>query len=282
MAVDGPSPLATLPSLLRDEPGLTRALSEPQARLAIVEVARPISIAALAHLSNRRPLVVACPTGAMAGQLYDDLCQYLGADAVAHFPAWETLPFERVSPAVETMGQRLEVLWRLRDHQRCPQVIVAGVRALLQKLGPGAVDVEPIVIRPNSIVDPDQLAAQLVEFGYRREEVVEHRGEFARRGAIVDVYPSTADAPIRIDLWGDEVDRLTVFGVNDQRSIDDLDEVDDLPGPRADPDRRRTRPRQRPDRRRTVGSRTMGTTGGRRPLRGDGVVGAVAGRRRRC
>ncbi len=217
------APLAALPAQLRDEPGLTRAFDDPNARLAIVEVARPVSIAALANLSNHRPLVVACPTGAMAGQLFDDLCQFLGPDAVAHFPAWETLPFERVSPAVETMGQRLEVLWRLRDRDRLPQVIVAGVRALLQKLGPGAVEVEPIVVRPNSIVDPDQLAAQLVEFGYRREELVEHRGEFARRGAIVDVFPSTADAPIRIDLWGDEVDRLTVFGVNDQRSLDDLE-----------------------------------------------------------
>ncbi len=225
MAADPASlaPLAALPSQLRDEPGLTRALGDPGARLAIVEVARSISIAALANLSSHRPLVVACPTGAMAGQLYDDLTQYLGADAVAHFPAWETLPFERVSPAVETMGQRLEVLWRLSDSERCPQVIVAGVRALLQKLGPGTIDVEPITIRTGSIVDPDQLSAQLVEFGYRREELVEHRGEFARRGAIVDVYPSTADAPIRIDLWGDEVDRLTVFGVNDQRSIEDLE-----------------------------------------------------------
>ena len=217
--------LAALPPLLRDEPGLTRALTDPQSRLAIVEVARPISIAALSHLSNHRPLVVACPTGAMAGQLYDDLCQYVGEDDVAHFPAWETLPFERVSPAVETMGARLEVLWRLRSGERRPRIIVAGVRALLQKLGPGATEVEPITVRPNAIVDPDQLGAQLVEFGYRREELVEHRGEFARRGAIVDVYPSTADAPIRIDLWGDEVDRLTTFGVNDQRSIADLDEA---------------------------------------------------------
>ena len=61
--------------------------------------------------------------------------------------------------------------------------------------------------------------------GYRREELVEHRGEVARRGSIVDVFPSTADAPVRIDLWGDEVDRLTEFSVNDQRSTDDLDEV---------------------------------------------------------
>ena len=217
--------LRALPPRLRDEPGLTRALSDPGARLAVVEVARPISIAALSHLSNLRPLVVACPTGAMAGQMYDDLCQFVGADDVAHFPAWETLPFERVSPAVETMGTRLEVLWRLRSGERRPKIVVAGVRALLQKLGPGAVDVEPITVRPDAIVDPDQLGAQLVEFGYRREELVEHRGEFARRGAIVDVYPSTADAPIRIDLWGDEVDRLTTFGVNDQRSIADLDEA---------------------------------------------------------
>ena len=89
----------------------------------------------------------------------------------------------------------------------------------------GALAAEPIRVHPGAVVDPDDLAAQLVTFGYRREELVEHRGEFARRGAIVDVFPSTADAPIRIDLWGDEVDRLTTFGVNDQRSVADLAEA---------------------------------------------------------
>ena len=117
----------------------------------------------------------------------------------------------------------------------CPAVIVAGVRALLQRLGPGAdrrrADHRPPRRRSST---PTSSSRALVEFGYRREELVEHRGEFARRGAIIDVFPSTADAPIRIDLWGDEVDRLTTFGVNDQRSIGDLDEVADLPGPRAD------------------------------------------------
>ena len=219
------APLGALPGLLRDEPGLTRALGDPEARLAAVEVARPISIAALATLSSRRPLVVSCPTGTMAGQLADDLAQFLPPGEVVHFPGWETLPFERVSPSVETMGQRLDILWRLRDPDRCPAVIVAGVRALMQKLGPGATTTEPIMVRPGSEIDPDVLGRRLVDFGYRREELVEHRGEFARRGAIVDVFPSTADAPIRIDLWGDEVDRLTRFGVNDQRSTDDLDEV---------------------------------------------------------
>jgi transcription-repair coupling factor (superfamily II helicase) len=223
------APLAGLPALLRDEPGLTRALGDPTARLAVVEVARPVAIAALATLSSRRPLVVSCPTGTMAGQLAEDLAQFLPPGEVVQFPGWETLPFERVSPAVETMGRRLDVLWRLRDPDRCPAVIVASVRALLQKLGPGATSTEPIVVRPavsgGDPVDPDDLSRRLVEFGYRREELVEHRGEFARRGAIVDVFPSTADAPIRIDLWGDEVDRLTQFSVNDQRSTGDLDEA---------------------------------------------------------
>ena len=174
----------------------------------------------------------------MAAQLHDDLGQFVDPADLALFPGWETLPFERVSPNVETMGQRLEVLWRLRDPERTPKVIVAGVRSLLQKLGPGAMDVEPIVIRPGGEVDPDVLSQTLVRYGYRREELVEHRGEFARRGAIVDVFPARASAPIRIDLWGDEVDRLTRFGVNDQRSTHDLPEALIFPARELIPDER--------------------------------------------
>ena len=228
--------LVDLPALLRDEPALLRALGEPDARLAVAEVARPIAIAALARLSDRSPLLVACPTGSDAGRLYDDLAQLMPAESVVLFPAWETLPFERVSPAVETMGRRLEVLWRLRREEHRPKVIVAGVRALLQRLGPGADDPDAIEIAAHGTVDPDDVSRRLVAMGYRREEIVEHRGEFARRGAIVDVFPSTADAPVRIDLWGDEVERLTTFSVHDQRSVDDLERVRILPARELTPD----------------------------------------------
>ncbi len=132
------APLGSLVGLLRDEPAVMRALGDPSARIAVAEVARPVSIAALARLSKRRPLLVACATGTDAARLHDDLCQLLPMESVALFPAWETLPFERVSPAIETMGRRLEVLWRLRRSDDCPRVIVAGIRALLQRLGPGA------------------------------------------------------------------------------------------------------------------------------------------------
>jgi len=217
--------LASLPRLLRNDAALTQALGDPNGFVAVPESARALAIAALAQLGGKRPLVVACPTGTDAGQLYDDLVQYMPEGDVVLFPAWETLPFERVSPSVETMGRRLQVLWRLRSADRCPAIVVSGVRALLQQLGPDATTTDPIHVTKGAILDPDALMAQLIHYGYRREELVEHRGEVAQRGAIIDIFPSTADAPIRIDLWGDEVDRLTEFAVNDQRSTDDLDEA---------------------------------------------------------
>jgi transcription-repair coupling factor (superfamily II helicase) len=217
--------LRTLPPLLRDDPALAGAIGRGQQTLAAAEDARPLVVAALAHLSARRPLVVALPTGTAAQRLFDDLSVLMPPDDVELFPAWETLPFERVSPAVETMGRRLRVLWRLAEPGRHPQVIVAAVRALLQRLGPGTLAVEPVIVRPGGRLDPDEVVTRLVEHGYRREELVEHRGEVARRGSIVDVFPSTADAPVRIDLWGDEVDRLTEFSVHDQRSTDPLAEA---------------------------------------------------------
>ena len=107
--------LASLPRLLRDDTGLTQAFGNPAALVAVPESARAVTVAALAQLGDRSPLLVATPTGTDAGQLYDDLCQFMPSESVVLFPAWETLPFERISPSVETMGRRMEVLWRLRE-----------------------------------------------------------------------------------------------------------------------------------------------------------------------
>ena len=238
--------LSSLPPRLRDDPAVRSLIGAVDGTIAVPDVARAITLAALAQLSGRRPIVVACPTGTMAAQLADDLAHFMpppvgsrpdspGSSEVVLFPAWETLPFERVSPSVDTMGRRLEVLWRLAHEDRRPAIVVASMRSLLQQLGPGAFDVDdesdreritdPIVVRKGSTLDPIELVSTLVARGYRREDIVEHRGEVAVRGAIVDVFPSTGDVPVRIDLWGDEVDRLTTFSVHDQRSDADVDEV---------------------------------------------------------
>ena len=96
---------------------------------------------------------------------------------------------------------------------------------VVQRLGPHVEDVEPIVVRAGMQVDRDDLLERLVVAGYRREYQVEARGEVAVRGSILDVYPTTDDHPVRIDLWGDEVDRLTAFAVADQRSTHDVAEA---------------------------------------------------------
>ncbi len=218
-----------LPDLVASDPSLERIIGRSASVLAVPEPARAISIAGLAAGASRRPVLVAVPTTNEADRLARDLAIYLGDDQVASFPAWETLPFERVSPSIEAMGHRLKTLHRISDPETGPQVVVAPVRALIQRLGPHVEEVEPIIVGSGDQIDPQQLVADLVMAGYRREPQVEHRGEVAIRGSIVDVFPSTAEGPVRIDLWGDEVDRLTFFNIADQRSTIDLAEVEIFP-----------------------------------------------------
>jgi transcription-repair coupling factor (superfamily II helicase) len=224
--------LRSLLPLLRRDDDLSDLAGARSAVVAVPEPARAFAIAGLAQVTGRHPIVVAVPTAMDADRLAHDLAAFLAPEEVDTFPAWETLPFERVSPGVETMGRRLRAMWHLRHldqsgrPDRAPRVLVATVRALLQRLGPHVEEVEPVVVGGGDVLDPTDLVARLTGMGYRREYQVEHRGELAVRGSIVDVFPSTADAPVRIDLWGDEVDRLTEFSVADQRSTADLVEVE--------------------------------------------------------
>ncbi|MGH8980916.1 MAG: transcription-repair coupling factor, partial [Acidimicrobiales bacterium] len=246
MTAEGPSgappPLTALAPVLRREPALSSVLGRTDATLAVAASAQAFVVSGLARLSDRRPLLVVTATVAEADRLAGDLSCFVAerADAAAvggeeevagvlsrpvlRLPAWETLPFERVSPDVATMGQRLAVLWQVSGKDATvPTVVVAPIRALLQRLAPWREIGAPIVVRPGDGLDVDELLVRLTGAGYRREPQVEHRGEVAVRGGIVDVFPSTAEQPVRIDLFGDEVDRLTAFDVADQRSTGALD-----------------------------------------------------------
>ena len=102
--------LAELPALLAEEPAV-RAVTDRAPVVAVPEPARALYLAALTRVTTRRPILVAVPTAAEAERAAHDLSRYLGRDAVVElFPAWETLPFERVSPSLDTMGRRLRVI----------------------------------------------------------------------------------------------------------------------------------------------------------------------------
>src|SRR5689334_25100290 len=121
--------LEELATLLADDPVVSVATGGQARPVAVPDPARALFAATLARAPARRPVVLAVPTGVEAERITADLREYLGDDAVELFPAWETLPFERVSPATETMGRRLRVIWRVRTGgEHIPRAIVAPVR----------------------------------------------------------------------------------------------------------------------------------------------------------
>ncbi len=231
-----------LAPLLAAEPALRSLIGSQSGAVVVPEAARAMAVAGLATASSRRPLLVAVPTRAEAESLAADLRVFLGADAVDELLAWETLPFERVSPSVWAMGQRSRTLHRITAAQHpedesadALRVVVASARALVQMVDEASL-VAPVRIAQGANLHQESLIETLAGFGYRREHQVEHRGEMAVRGSIVDVFASTAEAPVRIDLWGDEVDRLTEFSPDDQRATIGLTHVEIHPAREVRPD----------------------------------------------
>ena len=178
-------------------------------------------------LSQKRPLLVVTATGREADDLAAELRGVYG-DGAALFPSWETLPHERLSPGVDTVGARLMLLRRLAHPQDgrlgVPlRVVVTTVRSLLQPVAADLAEIEPVTLAVGAEVDFDALVARLVELAYTRVDMVGRRGEFAVRGGILDVFPPTAEHPVRVEFWGDEITEMRMFSVADQRSIPELE-----------------------------------------------------------
>ena len=216
-------PLAGLAEVVAGDAALrtvTDLVGKSGVELVAPSAVRPFVAATIA---DQRPLVVVTATGREADDLTVELTEMIGP-SVAMFPSWETLPHERLSPGPDTVGRRLEVLRRLA-HPEDPvypdplRVVVTTVRSLMQPMTAGLGDIEPVVLRVGGEYDFDELLARLVEFAYTRVDMVGKRGEFAVRGGILDLFAPTADHPVRVEFWGDEVSEIRPFSVADQRSL---------------------------------------------------------------
>ncbi len=216
--------VAALPGCAR----VAEALSVPAAEVSASAPpgARPAVIAALAPRPAGAPVLAVTATGREAEDLETALAAALGADAVAHFPAWETLPHERLSPRSDTVGQRLSVLRRLAHPEAAdtghglPAVVVAPVRAVLQPVARGLGDLRPVALAAGDEAPLEQVVQDLAAAAYARTDLVERRGEFAVRGGILDVFPPTEEHPLRVEFWGDTVEEIRWFKVADQRSLE--------------------------------------------------------------
>ena len=204
------------------------ALARPSIQdVCVPENAHALAIASYFHLAKLETLFVVTPTIEEASNLHADLVSILDDIRVELFPAWEILPFERVSPTLNTMGQRIKIAWGLRN-SKGPKVVVSPIRATTQIIAPKN-EIKPIVVSRNDAIDLQKTLERLIQMGFRRVAQVENRGEVANRGSILDVYPTTAEAPIRIDLWGDVVERLAQFSVSDQLTIAEKEQVQIFP-----------------------------------------------------
>jgi transcription-repair coupling factor (superfamily II helicase) len=222
------TPIAGLVELALTAPTFTDLIAHAAERPADLALVGPVGarLFVAAALSKTGPLLVVTATGREADDLTGELRGVLG-DAVAMFPSWETLPHERLSPGVETVGARMMLLRRLShpdDARLGPplRVVVTTARSLLQPMAPDLAQIEPVTLTVGAEADFDDVVARLVEHAYTRVDMVGKRGEFAVRGGILDVFAPTAEHPVRVEFWGDEVSEMRMFAVADQRSIPEI------------------------------------------------------------
>ncbi|QZH60687.1 transcription-repair coupling factor [Mycolicibacterium farcinogenes] len=222
------TPIAGLVELALTDPSLQDVLRRAADRPADLALVGPASARVLvaAGLAQQGPLLVVAATGREADDLTAELRGVIG-DAVALFPSWETLPHERLSPGVETVAARLLLLRRLArpdDETLGPplRVVVTTTRSLLQPMAPDVVSTEPVALTVGDEAEFEAVIARLVDLAYTRVDMVGKRGEFAVRGGILDVFPPTAEHPVRVEFWGDEISEMRMFSIADQRSIPEI------------------------------------------------------------
>jgi transcription-repair coupling factor (superfamily II helicase) len=168
------------------------------------------------------PLVVVAPHPGEIDAIARDLALFTDA-SVAEFPAWEAEPGERVVHD-EIYGERLRVLKRLATREQVPAILVTSIQSLLQPV-PGRDTFASATreIRVGSQLDEQELTRWLVERGGHATTAVELPGEFSLRGGILDIFPPDADDPVRIELFGNDVESIRRFDVASQRSLETLE-----------------------------------------------------------
>lgn len=241
--------LSGLPGLLRTREAFRRLCAQlaaderPSRPLGIPAAARSYVAAALA--AEGWPLIVLTAKTETARMLVDQLRAWLGDDGrrVLLFADPDALPFERIAWSAETRQARLRALaalavWGRPGEKGPPPVVVASVRALMQRTVPPAVFRQTLrALRRGETIHPAALWSRWLQLGYQPATLVEEPGFCSRRGGIIDIWPPHEPFPVRLELWGDEIDSIRRFDPGTQRTLPDaaLDRVLIGPGSEAMP-----------------------------------------------
>ncbi len=190
---------------------------------------RPYCLADIAIQSDKRAVFIATDDAAMSAVA--EAARYFQPDLdIIEFPAWDCLPYDRASPALHTTSERLAALSRLAAPASGAQLVITTANAVTQKvLMPERVEELVTRLAPGTMIEQEKLVSFLYANGFVRVDTVADSGEFAARGGLIDLFPPGADMPLRIDLFGDEIDSLRQFDPADQRTIGNIDGFDLLP-----------------------------------------------------
>ncbi|HEX7338585.1 MAG TPA: transcription-repair coupling factor, partial [Rhodanobacteraceae bacterium] len=190
------------------------------------------SASALAIASAARQhdglLVVAARDNLRARQWEDELAVFADEMPVLHFPGWETLPYDLFSPHPEIVSQRIATLYRLAGVER--GILIVPVGTLMQRLAPRSyITGSGLAVRVGEKLDLEAEQRRLEAAGYRHVPQAGEPGDFAVRGALIDIFPMGTELPYRIELFDNEVDSIRSFDPETQRSLDKVDAVELLP-----------------------------------------------------
>ncbi|MGB9098544.1 transcription-repair coupling factor [Erwinia sp.] len=173
------------------------------------------------------PVMFIAPDMQNALRLYDEIKQFTD-EPVISLADWETLPFDSFSPHQDIISSRLSTLYQLPMMER--GVLILPVNTLLQRVCPHSfLHGHALVMKKGQRLSRDTLRSQLEQAGYRHVDQVMEHGEYATRGALLDLYPMGSDQPYRIDFFDDEIDSLRLFDVDSQRTLEEVPAVNLLP-----------------------------------------------------
>src|SRR5215470_13673775 len=216
-------------------------LLEPGKPLTLANVAdgaEGLVAADLARAVAARPkapatsLVVVCRDGPRMAALARALKFFAPEMAVLEFPAWDCLPYDRVSPHAAVVAQRMTALARLsrlKGHDR-PSILLTTVNAALQRVpARESVATQSLSVAPGNVLDMESISRWLELNGFTRASTVREPGDYAVRGGIIDLYAPGMAEPVRFDFFGDQLESIRSFDPETQRSTDQLRQLDLVP-----------------------------------------------------
>ena len=158
------------------------------------------------HLENVPHLHV-CVDDQRLSTLADQLAFFAPDLEVLRYPAWDCLPYDRVSPSADTLARRISTLARLNTNSGKPCLVLSTVNAVLQRVVPReTIGKSSFTAAPSQRVNSDALLAFLAGNGFSRVGTVVDPGDFAVRGGIIDIFPPGAENPVRLDFFGDTLE----------------------------------------------------------------------------